>query len=154
LRLLSFFVFFLFFIDNLCLFSQIIGGHNLPKPVVKAKKKGGSTGITGGVVSPYLELRTFGVPEDTKTWRTGKVSENGFNPTWNQTFEIPFLMSEVAVLMFTVYTDEAVGRSRLAYTSFPVEMMRSGYRVVELYDASGWSKKLMLCSLLVRVTIN
>eukprot|EP01102_Stenamoeba_stenopodia_P010191 TRINITY_DN3044_c0_g2_i2.p1 TRINITY_DN3044_c0_g2~~TRINITY_DN3044_c0_g2_i2.p1 ORF type:complete len:513 (-),score=90.16 TRINITY_DN3044_c0_g2_i2:108-1646(-) len=129
----------------------IIGASNLPKPVPKKDNKKSSK--SSGVVNPFVQINTWGVPKDTHVLRTRTINENGFNPIWNETFDIEFTMSEIAVMLFSVYHDDTVGRSRLAYYSLPVESIRSGYRTVELHDTSGWGKKLVLCSLLVKVQL-
>jgi len=140
---------------------EVINARNLPKPFPKQEKqkpksfisKFKTAGSTPTFVDPFVRIKVVGVPCDCKKVKTSKVNDNGFNPEWMEMFEFDFMMSEMDVIVFTVYSQEGVGRSKLAYISAPVETLTDGYRILELLDPKQGGKKIPLCNLFCRFQI-
>jgi len=114
---------------------EVISARQLPR------------GSSGGI-SPSIEVQVYGLPADTSSFRTSIIQDNGFNPTWNQTFTFILTYSELAVLVIRLDNSDKHAHGRIGHYSLPVDSMRSGYRIVELYDDN--YQKIPMCSLLCR----
>ncbi|XP_022645373.1 1-phosphatidylinositol 4,5-bisphosphate phosphodiesterase eta-2-like [Varroa jacobsoni] len=87
----------------------------------------------GEVTDPYVEIKIIGHPLDENCGRTSFVSNNGFNPIWNQTFQFLVNVPDLAQLVFVVMSDSRVGKNgRLGEYAIPLTAMREGYRHVHL----------------------
>ncbi|KAH7970773.1 hypothetical protein HPB49_015443 [Dermacentor silvarum] len=103
---------------------RIISGQQLPKPLE----------TTGGeIVDPYVVVKIFGHPLDNQKVKTRFVRNNGFNPTWEEKFELPVHVPELAILVFTVKDESRTGKNmKLAKFAIPLDAVREGYRHVRL----------------------
>lgn len=81
---------------------RILSGQNLPKV-------GESD---DSVVDPYVTIKIEGDASDSYSGRTAVVANNGFNPWWNEVFEVHLRSPELAVICFTVKDKQSVGSSR------------------------------------------
>ena len=54
---------------------NVLSGQQLPKP-------GGAQ--KGEIIDPYVILRINGHPDDFAEYKTKTVTDNGFNPIWNE----------------------------------------------------------------------
>ncbi|KAL1348289.1 hypothetical protein HN51_024268 [Arachis hypogaea] len=85
----------------------------------------------------YTRVGIAGVPDDTVMRRT-KAIEDNWVPSWNETFEFPLTVPELALLRIEVHEydmsekDDFGGQSCL-----PVWELRSGIRAVPLYSRKG-----------------
>jgi len=108
----------------------VLSGHYLPKPLKKSEKS--------EVIDPYVNVFVHGVESDCKKCSTAAVSNNGFNPKWNETFTFSLRAPELAYLTFTVNDHEMVGKHELVgQTSFPVCALIPGFKVVPLRFDNG-----------------
>ncbi|CAG0907673.1 unnamed protein product, partial [Darwinula stevensoni] len=79
----------------------IISGQELPRPR-------GST-AKARVVDPYVLVQVFGIPADCTERKTRTVSNEGNNPVFDATFEIPIREPHLALIRFVVLDDEFIG---------------------------------------------
>eukprot|EP01103_Thecamoeba_quadrilineata_P017791 TRINITY_DN646_c0_g1_i1.p1 TRINITY_DN646_c0_g1~~TRINITY_DN646_c0_g1_i1.p1 ORF type:complete len:1015 (-),score=178.88 TRINITY_DN646_c0_g1_i1:120-3164(-) len=106
-------------------------------PLVEKIKGMGTTSL----LSPSVEVRTYGLSCDAKKFRTSVSANNGFNPRWVQKFKFDLKMSETAVMLFIIKDD----KSKLAYYSIPVPAIRPGYRILQMRRTDG--HMIPLCNL-------
>ncbi|MES1922100.1 hypothetical protein MHBO_003615, partial [Bonamia ostreae] len=62
--------------------------------------------------------------------KTRTINGNGFNPVWQQefNFSIPLKNSEIAMILFRVYSDNSLkGKTLLASNAFPVRLLKKGF---------------------------
>jgi len=137
---------------------QISSGHQLPRPSNDQRKEGKNRGKQASVRKvpdtscPYVTASVHGVKADCKTFRTNSVSNNGFNPRWNnQKFTFEISCPSVAMLLFEVRNQDAVRSDFLAAAAMPVSCIRPGFRWVELYD--GRLRRIEWSGLLVNAQI-
>jgi hypothetical protein len=148
---------------------HVISGQQLPKA-------GGKK--SGEIVDPFVNVMINGVHEDQKSFRTKVISNNGFNPVWDevkinnqkysliscglllcilslQIFDFPISNPDCAHLTLVV-NHEYMGEYHefLAYSSIPLSCLRPGLRNVALFDKQGTnSGDYEYASLLVRIKI-
>eukprot|EP01062_Namystynia_karyoxenos_P012631 TRINITY_DN14558_c0_g2_i1.p1 TRINITY_DN14558_c0_g2~~TRINITY_DN14558_c0_g2_i1.p1 ORF type:complete len:1203 (+),score=300.81 TRINITY_DN14558_c0_g2_i1:75-3683(+) len=132
----------------------VISAGNLPKI-------GSETGRLdvrhkGEIIDPYVEVRIMGQPDDdnhTRPFQTRYVTDNGFNPVWNQTFSTFIHAAEVAVLTLRVMDhDFASGDDFIGEGSCPLLNLRCGLRSVPLEDSNG--RDIPDCFVLCRFELN
>lgn len=123
---------------------KVISARQCPKPKDDKETK---------LTDPAIELTIEGVPCDCKTYRTRKISNNGFSPEWDKEYHFRFALSEMAVLLVSIFDDHHLTAStRLAYAAYPVDCLRSGFRIISFHDPNG--EPIPFCDLLVYITIN
>ena len=112
-----------------------------------------------GVASPYVEVDVVGVMNDTAMKRrTRVIQDNGFKPTWNETFKFEISMPELACLVFTVNDEDmfgdsnAIGQAVLPLGTFDRPTLRPGWRSIQLHGVYG--DPMPLSALLVKCTVN
>jgi hypothetical protein len=133
---------------------NIISGQNFPKPNDMMK-----------TLHPVVEVGIFGVNDIRRPvshrCRTSTVPGNGFDPLWNQVFEFVVEVPELTQLSLRVLQDghhndesslialnrmsvshgSGIGsepsEKLIASTSIPIIDLRSGFRMVQLYDCFG-----------------
>ncbi|KAL6011075.1 hypothetical protein ACLOJK_001519 [Asimina triloba] len=99
-------------------------------------------------VKKTLKVGIAGVPADSIMKKTRAI-EDRWTPTWNEEFEFPLTVPELALLRIEVHEydmsekDDFGGQSCL-----PVSELRSGIRAVSLYDRKG--EKLKSVKLLMK----
>ncbi|KAL3194909.1 hypothetical protein MRX96_045821 [Rhipicephalus microplus] len=121
---------------------RIISGQQLPKPLETTD---------GEIVDPYVVVKVFGHPLDNQKVKTRFVRNNGFNPTWDEKFELPVHVPELAMLAFTVKDESRTGKNmKLAKFAVPLDAVCEGYRHVRLYNNAFIS--LVPASLFVHVS--
>lgn len=107
---------------------RIISGQQLPKP---------HESTDGEIVDPYVVVKICGHPLDNQKVKTRFVRNNGFNPTWEEKFELPVHVPQLAILVFTVKDESRTGKNmKLAKYALPLEAAREGYRHVRLCNNS------------------
>ncbi|KNE61748.1 hypothetical protein AMAG_06548 [Allomyces macrogynus ATCC 38327] len=119
---------------------HILSGHHLPKPRGKQK---------GDVIDPHVLAEIWDAPPTAPasalddaafTYRTSRVLENGWNPSWNEMFATRVLSPALAMVRLAVYDhDDLVG----SWTA-PVAALRPGFRFVYLRNWKGKSDPLGL----------
>ena len=111
---------------------HVISGQALPKPR-------GST--RGEVIDPYVEVIINGEPEDRVQRKTKTIDNNGFNPVWNEIFEIEVRRPDIAMLTLRCMDEDTANfHDFIASSSIPVCMLRQGFRTVQMYDEHGMAE--------------
>jgi len=115
---------------------RVVGARHLMKP--------------RGIASPFVEVEVLGAEYDCVKHKTKVVADNGFNPIWDESFELRILNPDLALLRLCVYDEDMFGDPNfLGAATFPVKTVMSGYRSVQLKN--GHNEELELSSLLVQV---
>ncbi|KAL6045272.1 Phosphoinositide phospholipase C [Balamuthia mandrillaris] len=122
---------------------EILSARQLPKP--KGSRK-------GGIVDPFIRISVAGVEADCREYRSSTISNNGFNPHWNEEYVFPLVMSELAILLFELEDEDRFGNEKLCHYALPVECIRSGYRVLHLLDR--FNRPIPMCNLLCKFTLH
>ncbi|XP_058803649.1 1-phosphatidylinositol 4,5-bisphosphate phosphodiesterase gamma-1 [Phymastichus coffea] len=127
-------------VDTLKITLHIIGARHL-------NKQG------RGTVSPFVQIEVVGADYDSGIKLTTKtITDNGFNPMWNESCEFLVANSHLALLRFIVQDEDMFGDSNfIGQATYPIRCLRTGYRSVPLKN--GFSEDLELASLLVHVKI-
>jgi hypothetical protein len=141
----------------------------LPKPAqmkdddsAKGKKKKSGFGFIkvimdhsdAGLADPEISVMVIGEKEDNAKDTTRTIPDNGLTPTWKQPLKkFKITASYNAVMLFTVYSKQAMGHERLAQCGIPVNCIRAGYRVLQLYHPTT-NKPISMCTLLCQFAIN
>ncbi|CEO98340.1 unnamed protein product (mitochondrion) [Plasmodiophora brassicae] len=121
----------------------VIGAFHLPKPGLN---------IQAEVVDPYVKICVRGLDADCKEFRTSVVCGNGFNPAWNESFQIRINGPHCAMLAFQVFDRKKYKEDRLvAQAALPFSCMRLGYRNVPLWSAT--MQPIDFCCLVVHSCI-
>uniref|UniRef100_A0A3Q3CAV0 1-phosphatidylinositol 4,5-bisphosphate phosphodiesterase gamma n=1 Tax=Haplochromis burtoni TaxID=8153 RepID=A0A3Q3CAV0_HAPBU len=119
---------------------QVLGARHLPK-------NGRS------IVCPFVELEICGADYDSYKCKTDVVADNGLNPVWVQKqFVFDIHNPTFTFLRFTVYEEDMFSDPNfLAQATYPVRLLKTGYRSVPLKNS--YSEELELASLLVHIEI-
>lgn len=100
---------------------RIISGQHLPKV----------GDFENSIVDPYVTMKILGHSGDTFASRTRVVTNNGFNPYWNESFEVFLRAPELAVICFTVKDSQRIGASRFVGSyALPVNCLSPGERSI------------------------
>ncbi|TRY53845.1 hypothetical protein DNTS_002799 [Danionella cerebrum] len=92
---------------------MVISAQQLPK--VSSRKS--------SVVDPLVQVQIFGVPSDTTVVETQFIKNNGFNPMWNENFQMDVCVPDLALVRFLIedydYTsaNEFIGQYTLPFNS-------------------------------------
>ncbi|KAK4750174.1 hypothetical protein SAY87_027623 [Trapa incisa] len=85
----------------------------------------------------YTRIGIAGVPADSKMKKT-KTLEDNWSPTWNETFEFPLTVPELALLRVEVHEYDMSEKDDFGgQTCLPVWEIRKGIRAVPLYNRKG-----------------
>uniref|UniRef100_A0A8D3B1P2 1-phosphatidylinositol 4,5-bisphosphate phosphodiesterase gamma n=1 Tax=Scophthalmus maximus TaxID=52904 RepID=A0A8D3B1P2_SCOMX len=105
------------------------------------------------IVCPFVEVEICGADHDACKCKTDVLADNGLNPVWVQRqFVFDIHNSTFSFLRFTVYEEDMFSDPNfLAQATFPVRLLRTGYRSVPLKNS--YSEELELASLLVHIEI-
>uniref|UniRef100_A0A672ZHV1 1-phosphatidylinositol 4,5-bisphosphate phosphodiesterase gamma n=1 Tax=Sphaeramia orbicularis TaxID=375764 RepID=A0A672ZHV1_9TELE len=119
---------------------QVLGARHLPK-------NGRS------IVCPFVEVEICGADHDSCKYKTDVVADNGLNPVWVQKqFVFDIHNPTFSFLRFTVYEEDMFSDPNfLAQATYPVRLLRTGYRSIPLKNS--YSEELELASLLVHIEI-
>ena len=123
---------------------KIVSGQHLPKSEQRIK---------GDIIEPYVKVRVRGCPEDEDEYVTKVVpkvklnsrkwneinksskfvlslSQNGFNPIWNEVAVFDVLHPDLAFVEFKVKSQEGTAQmdEHLGSYVIPFHLMRTGYR--------------------------
>jgi Ca2+-dependent lipid-binding protein len=97
---------------------RVVSGHCFPRPDGSNK---------GEVIDPYVVVLVHGVEDDYVKHKTEVVRNNGFNPTWNQSFECVLSVPDQAVVLFTVKDFSTSGANEIIGTyALPVMAIGKG----------------------------
>uniref|UniRef100_G3NLI8 1-phosphatidylinositol 4,5-bisphosphate phosphodiesterase gamma n=1 Tax=Gasterosteus aculeatus aculeatus TaxID=481459 RepID=G3NLI8_GASAC len=105
------------------------------------------------IVCPFVEVEICGADYDGCKCKTDVVADNGLNPVWLQKqFVFDIHNPTFSFLRFTVFEEDMFSDPNfLAQATYPVRLLRTGYRSIPLKNS--YSEELELASLLVHVEI-
>ena len=110
---------------------KIISAHYLPKPA-------GANVDRSEIIDPFVEMKMFGVDMDVDDGkRTKVITDNGFNPLWNESFDFAVRVPELANLIFIVKDKDLFSEAVIAQAGVPCRLLRPGYRVLPLRRPDG-----------------
>lgn len=122
---------------------KIISGQQFPKPKMSNTK--------GEVIDPFVSISVYGIPADTVQEKTRTVTNNGFNPVFDETFEFHINLPELALVRFVVLDDDFIGDAFIGQYTIPFVCMQQGYRHVRLQNSLG--EPMYSVTLFIHVTI-
>merc|ERR1719277_2105248 len=93
----------------------VMSGHWLPKPPGKPSSY---------VNSPKVRLRMEGAPQDNAAKETKVVTDNGFNPLWDERFVFKLKQPDVAILAFEVVSVKTGRADIVGAAAYPVSGLR------------------------------
>ncbi|XP_042030536.1 phosphoinositide phospholipase C 2-like isoform X1 [Salvia splendens] len=83
------------------------------------------------------KIAIVGVPADKKKKKTKTIDDNWI-PSWDEVFEFPLTVPELALLRLQVSEEDVSGKTMFAgQTCLPVSELREGIRAVPLYTRKG-----------------
>merc|ERR1712107_707582 len=62
-----------------------------------------------GMASPFVEVEVIGADYDNVMLKTKVVQDNGFNPVWDESFNLRILNPDLALIRFCVYDEDMFG---------------------------------------------
>ncbi|XP_042365972.1 1-phosphatidylinositol 4,5-bisphosphate phosphodiesterase delta-1a isoform X2 [Plectropomus leopardus] len=108
---------------------MVISAQQLPK-VNKDKHK--------SIVDPLVRVEIYGVPADNASKETHYIENNGFNPSWNESFRFDVHVPELAMLRFVVEDYDSTSQNDLiGHYCLPLTSVQNGYRHVPLLTKRG-----------------
>ncbi|XAR60739.1 Phosphoinositide phospholipase C [Bertholletia excelsa] len=85
----------------------------------------------------YARIGIAGLDDDTTIYRT-KIREDSWTPAWNEEFEFPLRVPELAFLRIEVKEYDASAQHDFGgQTCFPVSELKTGIRAVPLHNRKG-----------------
>lgn len=122
----------------------VLSGMHIPRP---------DGSLEGEVIDPYVKVRIRGHPDEKPNKRkTRPVENNGFNPVWNEKFELNVRLPTLAFLEFRVKDHSKSGSDKdIGAYCCPFNLVQPGYRRVNLKSYSG--RELTPASLLVHIEL-
>ncbi|CAL0304747.1 unnamed protein product [Lupinus luteus] len=95
----------------------------------------------------YAKIGIVGVPADKGKKKTKVISNNWF-PVWDEEFEFPLTVPDLALLRIQVKEHDTEKDDFGGQTCLPVSELKQGFRSIHLYDEEG--QKLKSVKLLMR----
>eukprot|EP00052_Salpingoeca_macrocollata_P028045 m.269155 g.269155 ORF g.269155 m.269155 type:complete len:1204 (-) comp22819_c1_seq1:21-3632(-) len=108
----------------------VISAQSLPKPTGTIMRK-------SEIVDPFVVVGISGLDGDCVAASTKVIDNNGFHPTWDETFRFTVSAVDRAVIYFTVLDEDTVGEDFLAQYACPLAGLQQGYRHVQLENKEG-----------------
>ena len=80
------------------------------------------------MIDPYVTVEVFGFPFDQQKHKTAFIRNNGFNPVWNDSFDLPVRVPELALLRITVKDyDKTSSNDFIGQYTCPFSAVRKGH---------------------------
>ncbi|KAF9429454.1 Phospholipase C [Entomortierella beljakovae] len=123
---------------------KVISAQQLPRP--------GDT-QSGEVVDPVCEVELNVPGEVAVKYRTRHVTDNGFNPVWQEefTFRVDYEHHELVFIRFSVLDEDIKFSDMIASYCISLDCMEEGYRHIQLHDSAG--DPYLYSTLFVKVSI-
>ncbi|KAG1703694.1 1-phosphatidylinositol 4,5-bisphosphate phosphodiesterase delta-4 [Nymphon striatum] len=123
---------------------KIISGQHIPKPGQSSE---------GEIVDPYVKIIIRGKHmEDKEECKTKYIKNNGFNPVWNEEFDLTVNFPETCMMEVLVKDNCTAGSNEyLGGYVLPFKSISEGYRNIFLKDANGI--KIPMATLFVHIKI-
>ncbi|XP_068459473.1 1-phosphatidylinositol 4,5-bisphosphate phosphodiesterase delta-1-like isoform X2 [Clinocottus analis] len=115
-------------LEHKALHVMVVSAQQLPK--VSQKKS--------SIVDPLVKVQVYGVPADVAEKETKAIENNGFNPSWNESFQFDVYVPELALVRFTIEDhDSTSGNEFVGQHTLPFNSLKMGYRHVPLLNKNG-----------------
>jgi hypothetical protein len=90
----------------------------------------------GDIVDPFVKVSILGHPRDRASFNTLTVWDNGWNPTFNNSFEFNLVCPELASLQLSIWDKNKVSADKFVCENIvPVSAIREGaLRSVQMFD--------------------
>ncbi|KAG0352037.1 hypothetical protein BC939DRAFT_505190 [Gamsiella multidivaricata] len=123
---------------------EVISAQQLPRPNEEK---------SGDVSDPVCEIELLVPGESAVKYKTRHVSDNGFNPVWQETFKfrVDYEHHELVFFRFVVQDEDIKFSDLIASYCISLDCLQEGYRHVPLHDASG--DPYLYSTLFIKVTI-
>ncbi|KAG0300307.1 Phospholipase C [Dissophora globulifera] len=123
---------------------EIISAQQLPRPNEQQ---------TGDVVDPVCEVELLIPGQSTVKVKTRHVSDNGFNPVWEESFKfrVDYEHHELVFFRFVVQDEDIKFSDLIASYCISLDSLQEGYRHIQLHDPSG--DPYLYSTLFVKVSI-
>jgi Ca2+-binding EF-hand superfamily protein len=123
---------------------SVISAQQLPKP---------RDDLEGDIIDPYCEVEVLvaGFEEPVGKFKTKSVHDNGYNPTWNESFHCEVKFDDLVFLRFVIGDKDLKGSDLVATFSIPLNVLNAGYRHLPLFNWKG--QLLPLSTLFVRTQL-
>jgi len=133
---------------SLLLTVEVLSGQHLPR------SQGTEFDVDHDIIDPYVEVRIRGHPDDFNAnpkVETEVVRNNGFNPSWRQSFIFNIKVPELAMIEFKVKDHSKTGTDEhLGSCAARVVDLQQGYRRAYLTSYTG--KELKPASLFLKIS--
>ncbi|XP_005163413.1 1-phosphatidylinositol 4,5-bisphosphate phosphodiesterase delta-1b isoform X1 [Danio rerio] len=90
------------------------------------------------IVDPIVKVQVYGVPADTAAVETSYIKNNGFNPMWNENFQLEVCVPDLALVRFLIEDyDSTSDNEFIGQYTLPFNSLRNGYHHVPLLTQDG-----------------
>ncbi|XP_056330621.1 1-phosphatidylinositol 4,5-bisphosphate phosphodiesterase delta-1b isoform X2 [Danio aesculapii] len=90
------------------------------------------------IVDPIVKVQVYGVPADTTTIQTSYIKNNGFNPMWNENFELEVCVPDLALVRFLIEDYDITSNNEfIGQYTLPFNSLKNGYRHMPLLTQDG-----------------
>ncbi|KAF9113851.1 Phospholipase C [Mortierella sp. AM989] len=123
---------------------HVISAQQLPRP---------NDAQSGDVVDPVCEVELHIPGQPAIKQKTHHVTDNGFNPTWDQKFEfhVDYEHHELVYFRFIIEDEDIKFSDMIASYCISLDCMEEGYRHIQLHDPAG--EVFLYSTLFVKVSI-
>ncbi|KJH46942.1 Phosphatidylinositol-specific phospholipase C, Y domain protein [Dictyocaulus viviparus] len=108
---------------------RILSGQQFPRPR--------GSNVKGDSSDPFVVIEIFGTPSDCAEERTKTVRNDGYNPSFDESFQFQVTVPELALVRFLVLDDEFIGDDFIGQYTIPFECLQPGFRHVPLLNNEG-----------------
>ncbi|ORZ16623.1 PLC-like phosphodiesterase [Lobosporangium transversale] len=122
----------------------VISAQQLPRP---------NEAQSGDVIDPLCEVELLVPGQPTVKYKTRHVSDNGFNPVWQETFKfrVDYEHHELVFFRFVVQDEDIKFSDLIASYCISLDCLQEGYRHIQLHDPSG--DPYLYSTLFIKVSI-
>ncbi|CAG8767189.1 10573_t:CDS:2, partial [Cetraspora pellucida] len=123
---------------------EIISAQHIPKL---------KDNLIDKIVDPFVEVELLIPGVDAIKQKTSTISDNGFNPTWNETLKFTFNCNDMSLvfLRFVIWDKDVSKNEFIASYCIPVTSLQLGYRYVPLNDVNG--EQFLYTTLFIRSSL-
>jgi hypothetical protein len=87
---------------------------------------------TGDLIDPFIRIKIAGW--DSANVHTKPVSDNGYDPVWNETFHFTLIDPSLDVIDFILMDKDVNADDKIGHAEFPVDALRVGYRSFSFFS--------------------
>ncbi|KAF9145806.1 Phospholipase C [Linnemannia schmuckeri] len=123
---------------------EIISAQQLPRP---------NEAQSGDVIDPVCEVEMLVPGQSAIKYKTRHVSDNGFNPLWQESFKfrVDYEHHQLVFFRFVVQDEDIKFSDLIASYCISLDCLQEGYRHIQLHDPSG--DPYLYSTLFIKVSI-